>query len=168
MKRIIAKKEAAVQLFERHRTFLSISTTLLSCAAGWFGYESRVRHQNRLEQQLQHISQELKRDFNELEKLKTVKETASKDIASIVGFTIAGLLMGYTVGRFHGRRSAFRRIKALEELEKKKEMPVQDVRKPFGRVFTKLGADIDVASSSSSSTNVNNSSTLSAGASTHT
>jgi hypothetical protein len=166
MKRIIAKKEAAVQAFERHRTFLSISATLLSCAAGWFGYESRVRHQNRLEQQLQHISQELKRDFNELEKLKTVKETARKDIASIVGFTIAGLLMGYTVGRFHGRTSAFRRIKALEELEKRKEIPVQDVRKPFGRVFTKLGADIDIASTSS--TNVNNSSSLSPSAPTHT
>lgn len=49
-------------IFEKHRTFLSLSATIASCAAAWLGYQARVRHQHKLEEQLQQLSRDLKTD----------------------------------------------------------------------------------------------------------
>ena len=70
-------------VFENHRTFLSLSATVLSCVAAWLGYQARVSHQKRLEAQLSSINEDLRRDFDEYEKIKVVQDASRTDIKSV-------------------------------------------------------------------------------------
>lgn len=51
----LKRKERLQVLFERHRTLLSLSATILSCLAALAGYQSRRIHQERLERRLSEI-----------------------------------------------------------------------------------------------------------------
>ncbi len=114
-------------MFESHRTFLSLSATLLSCLAAWLGYEARVRHQRKLEEQLLSINRELQRDYQEMEKLRSMSRDVTRtDYVSLASFTVASLVIGYTVGRFHGRRSAMRRHQQQQQqllLQQQQQQP---------------------------------------------
>jgi hypothetical protein len=83
MSKYVTKVKQVKDTFESYRTFVSLSATVLSCAAAWLGYQARVTHQERLENQLTSINEELKRDISEYEKQKIVKDAARTDFKSV-------------------------------------------------------------------------------------
>ena len=75
--RILEQKETIRIIFEKHRTFLSLSATILSCGAAWAGYQARVNHQSKLENQLAKITEEIQKEQLQLQNSSAVNVGSS-------------------------------------------------------------------------------------------
>ncbi|KAG2385619.1 hypothetical protein C9374_003434 [Naegleria lovaniensis] len=98
-------------IFENNKNVLSFTATALSCVAAYLGYLSRMRHQQKLEEQLRELNQTLSKE-QQATGVELLKKKTS-DASMIALFMVSSALLGYSVGRFHGRRSAMKRFVAF-------------------------------------------------------
>ena len=71
-------------VFEKHRTLLSLSATILSCGAAWAGYQARVNHQRKLEEQLSKITAEIQKEQLQLQQQQQQSNDLSVSPTSLV------------------------------------------------------------------------------------
>eukprot|EP00762_Andalucia_godoyi_P003121 ANDGO_01085.mRNA.1 hypothetical protein len=135
-------------VFERHKTFISISATVLSSLAAWAGYTARVSHQRSLEEKIHTLSTEIEqvRGGEHNQKPPGLFSLLSKEVVAVSAAT-AGI--GYLIGRRHGRKSAVRSVqfsvdKKAAELEKRKFPYFFDFGKLTKRTPAVVHAEIDV------------------------
>ncbi|KAF0972819.1 hypothetical protein FDP41_009068 [Naegleria fowleri] len=98
-------------IFENNKNVLSFTATALSCVAAYLGYLSRLRHQQKLEEQLRELNQTLSKE-QQATGVELLKKKTS-DASMIALFMVSSALLGYSIGRFHGRRSAIKRFVTL-------------------------------------------------------
>lgn len=81
----LERKERVRIVFERHRTFLSLSATILSCLAAIVTYQSRRMHQQKLESQLERIQRELEMEQQILQAAEIAKIRDKNSRGTLLG-----------------------------------------------------------------------------------
>ena len=99
-------------VFENHKNLLSFTATALSCMAAYLGYVQRMRHQQKLEEQLRELNQTISQEQQLHADISNFGKKTS-DVSMIALFMASSALLGYSIGRFHGRRSAIKRFVSL-------------------------------------------------------
>ncbi|KAL6040954.1 hypothetical protein QOT17_009303 [Balamuthia mandrillaris] len=112
-------KDSLVDTFTRHKTFFTVSGTVLSCLAAWFSYAARVRHQAVLERHLHELNEKLKK--NNIQEPLPPKLPPSKlyQMGSTLVWTGVTFGFGYFLGRIHSSGVGARTMALWSRLKSK-------------------------------------------------
>ncbi|XP_068669384.1 uncharacterized protein [Aristolochia californica] len=98
--------------FERHRVVFTVSTSVLSAAAAWFGYSLRYVHQSKVEKKLESIEQAMKtRHLVEDQEIKKIIHGGNVSIPTCIATAGTSCLIGYCLGWRGGRWYANRKFR---------------------------------------------------------
>ncbi|KAG9455102.1 hypothetical protein H6P81_008006 [Aristolochia fimbriata] len=123
-------------IFERHRVVFTISTSILSASAAWFGYSLRYVHQSKVEMKLESIEQAMKiRHLEEDEEIKKIIRGGNVSFPTCVATAGISCLIGYCLGWRGGRWYANKKFQReqLKLLGQIKPQRWQFLKKPLLR-----------------------------------